>query len=642
MNKLRVVSSLRKPKRHKFFTILLICVFVAFNFLNACDGGGSDPSPTPSPTPSDDHGNTYSTATTISTDGTLYSGNIETAGDVDYFSFSATSGCTYVIETGDLGSGCDTYIYLYSTNGTTEIDHNNDGGEGLASRIEWEASSSGTYYIKVREYSSSDTGTYKISVTESCEPETSDIESETGTTTSDGHVVFTSDLLQREIDVQIEDQNGNPVSGMNVTYEANGEDLFIYVRDPNGEHYSTITDKYDVLSSSSSRTAIFRTQLDTSEQELVLEPRVAFITIFIVATIVLHIGGLVAMIVINTPGFKCFPYTTGYVKVEKEGDLDDIASDLWTLNYDVVRVCSDVSSELGIHDGGWFDASIPPTSLSTSQIKEVLLDLGLFENATYEYGYYKYLMTNEPVPEGLYIYSVGTTASPNFDVTGTWTGIWTNTVGDASGDLQFDLTMDSSGFLTGSITDVTNGITESLTSGHVEGDNIQFVMYDSASGDNLTFVGEISDENYMSGNWTAGAIREDYGTWEVSLTDGSDVGDSYEPDDTYSEASTISTNGSAQSHTIDPAGDLDWVKFYATSGNVYTIETSNLGDGCDTYIYLYSTDGTTEIAHNDDGGSGIASKIEWSCTSSGTYYVKIRHYNSSSGTGSYDISVSES
>jgi hypothetical protein len=68
----------------------------------------------------------------------------------------------------------------------------------------------------------------------------------------------------------------------------------------------------------------------------------------------------------------------------------------------------------------------------------------------------------------------------------------------------------------------------------------------------------------------------------------------------------------------------------------------NLGDGCDTYIYLYYTDGTTEIAHNDDGGSGYASRIEWSCTTTGTYYVKVRHFSTSSGTGSYDISVTES
>jgi len=140
-------------KRINKYWIILICLCISSFFVSAS-------------AEADDHGNRYSTATAISTGGGLWSGSIETGGDVDYFSFYATSGCTYVIETSDLGSGSDTYIYLYSTNGTTEIDHDDDGGAGLASKIEWEATSSGTYYIKVRHYrSSSGTGTYKISVT---------------------------------------------------------------------------------------------------------------------------------------------------------------------------------------------------------------------------------------------------------------------------------------------------------------------------------------------------------------------------------------------------------------------------------------------------------------------------------------------
>ena len=86
---------------------------------------------------------------------------------------------------------------------------------------------------------------------------------------------------------------------------------------------------------------------------------------------------------------------------------------------------------------------------------------------------------------------------------------------------------------------------------------------------------------------------------------------------------------------------MDYFKFNATGGRQYRVETSNLGSGMDSYIYLYDTDGSTEIAHNDDGGVGLASRIVWCCASSGTYYVRVRHYSSSSGTGSYDISVND-
>ncbi|MCL4830781.1 MAG: serine protease, partial [Caldilineaceae bacterium] len=118
-------------------------------------------------------------------------------------------------------------------------------------------------------------------------------------------------------------------------------------------------------------------------------------------------------------------------------------------------------------------------------------------------------------------------------------------------------------------------------------------------------------------------------------------GDSYEPDNSAGAAKSIGTDGSRQTHNFHAAGDNDWVKFTATSGRQYTIETSNLGSGSDTYIYLYDTNGSSQLAANDDGGSGLASRIVWSAPGNGTYYVRIRHYNSnaSGSTTNYDISV---
>lgn len=117
----------------------------------------------------DDHGNSYSSATSLSIE-VASSGSIETAGDVDYFSFYATSGITYFILTSNLSSSCDTIIYLYDINGTTLIKFNDDWGVGFTSRIGWAAPSSGTYYIKVLHYSPYGTGTYSIEVTEEKPP----------------------------------------------------------------------------------------------------------------------------------------------------------------------------------------------------------------------------------------------------------------------------------------------------------------------------------------------------------------------------------------------------------------------------------------------------------------------------------------
>ncbi len=121
--------------------------------------------------PSDDHGNSRSDATAISTD-TSVGGDIETNGDVDYFSFNADPGVTYTIET-TLLSIDDTVLWLYGSSGSS-IEFDDDGGEGRAERIEWTAPSSGVYYAVVGGYDVR-TGTYGLSISaEAAPPQASD------------------------------------------------------------------------------------------------------------------------------------------------------------------------------------------------------------------------------------------------------------------------------------------------------------------------------------------------------------------------------------------------------------------------------------------------------------------------------------
>ncbi len=116
-------------------------------------------------TTADVHSETFVTCNTISTDGTLYPGNIEMPGHVNCFSFTATAGHTYVIETSEFSAACDTIIHLYQSDGTIEIDGNDNRGTSLASKIEWTVSSSGIYYVMVKLLdSTSGTISYKISI----------------------------------------------------------------------------------------------------------------------------------------------------------------------------------------------------------------------------------------------------------------------------------------------------------------------------------------------------------------------------------------------------------------------------------------------------------------------------------------------
>jgi len=111
--------------------------------------------------------NSYREGTLISTDGTHQTHNFEPTGDRDWIKFEATSRTQYTIETSNLASGSDTRIYLYDRDGTTEIDRDDDGGAGRASKITWTCPRSGTYYVMIRHFRSSAHGPdtqYDISV----------------------------------------------------------------------------------------------------------------------------------------------------------------------------------------------------------------------------------------------------------------------------------------------------------------------------------------------------------------------------------------------------------------------------------------------------------------------------------------------
>jgi len=107
-------------------------------------------------------------------------------------------------------------------------------------------------------------------------------------------------------------------------------------------------------------------------------------------------------------------------------------------------------------------------------------------------------------------------------------------------------------------------------------------------------------------------------------------------------ATPISTDGSPVAGNIEPPGDVDYFWFAASAGRLYTVETSNLGPGCDTYLTLYAPDGFTILFEDDQGGDEpYASKIVFEATQSAVYYVEVSHWLLEYGTGTYDLSVTD-
>ena len=117
------------------------------------------------------------------------------------------------------------------------------------------------------------------------------------------------------------------------------------------------------------------------------------------------------------------------------------------------------------------------------------------------------------------------------------------------------------------------------------------------------------------------------------------TGDSFESDNTLAEAKILNPIIPLQFHSIHNSTDEDWVKFRAESGKTYVIGTDSINatgvsgvTDVNTEMFLYQADNTL-ISSNNDSSLNTAgfSIIEFTCQTSGWYYVKIKGYNGSLG-----------
>jgi len=128
--------------RGKGFKTEMIAAFQGTNVEYYTDAGESNDS--------------VAAALPVSTNGTSHrtffadvNGNGVGEVDNDYFSFTATSGTAYTIETLNLWSKADTSLQLLASNGTTVLASNDNRATGDdSSLIVYTATSSGTLYVR--------------------------------------------------------------------------------------------------------------------------------------------------------------------------------------------------------------------------------------------------------------------------------------------------------------------------------------------------------------------------------------------------------------------------------------------------------------------------------------------------------------
>jgi outer membrane protein assembly factor BamB len=110
--------------------------------------------------------------------------------------------------------------------------------------------------------------------------------------------------------------------------------------------------------------------------------------------------------------------------------------------------------------------------------------------------------------------------------------------------------------------------------------------------------------------------------------------DVYEPDNDSTNAKLLQLD-SAQTHTICPVGDEDWMMFVAVVFTRVTLETS--GSSGDTRMWLYDSS-LTELEYDDDGGANYFSLIEIDLAP-GQYFIKIDEYSDNDEIESYTLSA---
>lgn len=114
----------------------------------------------------DDHGNSPLSASPIASDGSLLTGCIEDAGDMDYFLFQAVAGRTYRLETSHPSEDMDSILYLIARDGESILAVDDDSAGGTSDRIVWTCPEAGVYFLMVRHAQAmSGTGCYGLSVT---------------------------------------------------------------------------------------------------------------------------------------------------------------------------------------------------------------------------------------------------------------------------------------------------------------------------------------------------------------------------------------------------------------------------------------------------------------------------------------------
>jgi Ca2+-binding RTX toxin-like protein len=176
-----------------------------------------------------------------------------------------------------------------------------------------------------------------------------------------------------------------------------------------------------------------------------------------------------------------------------------------------------------------------------------------------------------------------------------------------------------------------------------DGDGVWLALSDDTSESNhdssLTFIASQSGTYYLSAE--PYDLNAGTGSYRLSATDLGSVGSFDVPDDT-STTSTVAVGGSIAG-AIDVFGDIDWHRVSLIAGHQYRFDLQGLDSGqgtlADPLLQLFDGAGVWLALSDDISSSNHDSRLTFTASQSGTFYLSAEPYDLDTDPGTYRLSA---
>lgn len=593
----------------------------------------------------DDYVDSISTTGAVGTSG-LATGNIEEAGDSDWFEIQLSAGIEYTVSLSALNSDLDTIIGgIYNASGSVQpYTYNDDGGEGYNSLLTYIPTESGTYYIEADGFGSS-VGAYSLQVISTDNDDYGNSESNHGE-------IGIDETITGAMDNSVDEDWFGSYLFVNNTYQITltapelGDSADITIIDSAGHfQYFGISDELT----------------DENGMQLIFQPSESDTYYLQVSDLAGGLGSYSLSLADITLQDDYGNSTTSHGStssgsivtgsIEESGDSDWFQISLaGGMEYEFSLEAS-ADSNLDTIIGGIYDSA---GNVMDNTYND---DGGIGYNSLLSWtaestGSYFVEVTGYGSSIGAYGLTVNSTGASD-DIGSSVSSHGSAETGTAQGNIEiggdrdwFSITLSAGGEYLIDLSASGNSELDTVISGIYDANGVlqdDSFNDDGGTGYNslLAFTADSTGTYFIE----VSGYGESTGSYDLVVS-GSETPIIIDNDDQGSSTSshgTISVGSSVQGE-IETGGDQDWFEVSLTSGTTYQVNLmgspSGQGTLADPYFYgVYDSNGQLIGNTTNDDSNGYESSVTFTATETGNHYLSAGAY--SSYTGSYTIQIDE-